>query len=227
MSPYDLQKAHVCEDCNRGWMSDLQKQAKPILVSLVTGEWPDLNNEQCRILARWCAMVSINLAKHLNIGIFEPSQLRALKWGEMPEGFHISAMRVRSPDGMMAGYFHQNPVEVPAGFIKPMTELISTLFCIEQTAFLVTNIAGPDTILNDIQKYNAGLGRFPREIYPTNSPASPSKNVWLTSQSLRACDIMWAHKPNIPAIYYGANPQYRIRRPSSKFEAIDAPIKAN
>lgn len=214
ISPYDLQKAHVCEACNGGWMSELQNQAKPILVSLVTGEWPDLTDEQCHILARWCAMVSINIAKHLNIGIFEQFQLRALKSGEIPQGFHISAMRVNSPDKAIAGYFHQHAGEVPYGVTKSTTSIVATLFCIEETAFLVNHIPYATYILDQIQKYVPGVGRFPREIYPTNSTASLTKNVWLTPESLRTYHIEWALQPKIPVVFYGSKPFYRTARPS-------------
>ncbi|MDR9834991.1 hypothetical protein [Herbaspirillum huttiense] len=190
-------------------MSELQNEAKPILIRLVTGSWPDLKDDECRTIARWCAMVSLNIAKHLNIGIFTPFQLRALKYGEMPQGFHVSAIRVRSTEGLIAGYFHQHPVDTPFGGFEERIPLVSTLFCVEQTAFLVTQVGYPNIVLDMIQKYTGGLGRLPREIYPINSPASNTENEWLTPETLRAHDIEWAIQPMIPSTYYGIVPSYR------------------
>lgn len=211
VAPYDLQVPHVCEECNGGWMSTLQTEAKPILMRLVTGTWPDLTDEECRVIARWCVMVAINIGKHKNMGIFDPSRLRALKYGEMPEGYIVTAVRVACPDGRMAGYHHYNPMESPIGFIRDRTSIISTLFCIEQTAFMVTEHEGPRALYDVIKKHSGDLGRFPREIYPTNSPATESANIWLTNETLLAYDIAWAAKPGIPVIFYGSRPLYRIR----------------
>jgi hypothetical protein len=46
----------VCGDCNNGWMSRLQKRAKPIVLSLALGEQATLDKEAQRTLAAWSAM---------------------------------------------------------------------------------------------------------------------------------------------------------------------------
>ena len=42
--------------CNNGWMSDLQKLAKPILLPLIQGESFLLTPKQQKIVAAWCTM---------------------------------------------------------------------------------------------------------------------------------------------------------------------------
>jgi hypothetical protein len=46
----------VCGSCNNGWMSTLQKLAKPILLPLMSGETTILSKNQQEIIAAWCAM---------------------------------------------------------------------------------------------------------------------------------------------------------------------------
>lgn len=46
----------VCGRCNSGWMSTLQEEAKPILVPLVNGERPILDEHSQYILSRWATM---------------------------------------------------------------------------------------------------------------------------------------------------------------------------
>ena len=46
----------VCQTCNNGWMSVLQTEAKPILLSLIKGESRVLHRKALRTLAAWTAM---------------------------------------------------------------------------------------------------------------------------------------------------------------------------
>lgn len=46
----------VCEECNTGWMKDLQDAAKPIVVPMLTGERVVLNRRDQRTLASWISM---------------------------------------------------------------------------------------------------------------------------------------------------------------------------
>lgn len=48
----------VCASCNNGWMSNLQRAAKPILVPLIEGNWHLLAEASCEILAAWVAMTT-------------------------------------------------------------------------------------------------------------------------------------------------------------------------
>lgn len=43
----------VCSDCNNGWMSDLETQAKPLITKMSVGEPFLLTEDDCRILGTW------------------------------------------------------------------------------------------------------------------------------------------------------------------------------
>src|SRR5712691_7894058 len=45
----------VCKRCNNGWMSRLEKKAKPILIPLIRGEKKTLDKESQKIVAAWIA----------------------------------------------------------------------------------------------------------------------------------------------------------------------------
>ena len=49
----------VCRECNNGWMSVLQNEAKPILVPLLKGEKTILHRKAQSILAAWIAMFTM------------------------------------------------------------------------------------------------------------------------------------------------------------------------
>jgi hypothetical protein len=51
----------VCKPCNEGWMSRLQSQAKPVVSSLIKGEWTTLNDVQQKLVASWMAMTTMVL----------------------------------------------------------------------------------------------------------------------------------------------------------------------
>lgn len=51
----------VCSTCNNKWMSQLQKQAKPLIGQLVRGEWPQMGPAERRLVAAWCTMFTLVL----------------------------------------------------------------------------------------------------------------------------------------------------------------------
>jgi hypothetical protein len=53
----------VCEDCNNGWMNDLEELARPILEPLIAGRPTVLNQNQQRSLAQWITM-KVMVAEH-------------------------------------------------------------------------------------------------------------------------------------------------------------------
>jgi len=53
----------VCRECNNGWMSVLQSEAKPILVPLLKGERIGLHKKAQATLAAWIAMFTM-VAEH-------------------------------------------------------------------------------------------------------------------------------------------------------------------
>ena len=46
----------VCEKCNSGWMSVLEEQAKPLVLSLIKGNFRAFSKDDQIVLSRWLAM---------------------------------------------------------------------------------------------------------------------------------------------------------------------------
>jgi hypothetical protein len=44
----------VCHDCNTGWMSNLENEARPLLLPLIRGEHTTLSGPQRILVATWC-----------------------------------------------------------------------------------------------------------------------------------------------------------------------------
>ena len=49
----DLVTNSVCEDCNNGWLHDLETEARPVLTRLVTGKTTDLSSAEQKTVAIW------------------------------------------------------------------------------------------------------------------------------------------------------------------------------
>ncbi|WP_217284458.1 hypothetical protein, partial [Herbaspirillum sp. B65] len=190
--PYDVQVPHICERCN-GWLGQYQEDAKLVITKIATGSWPELSDEECRILARWATMVSINIAKHVHLGFFTEKQLRQLMKGDVPEGFQVSIARIAPTGGRLSGAHLQHPVELMnMSFDDHPVALELTFFCIEEVAFLVTHIAANDSLLKSAQKYNRGIGVLPRIIHPINTASTNTANQWVTKSSLQNWGLEWA-----------------------------------
>ena len=43
----------VCDDCNHGWLSQLERAAKPVLTPLILGQPTELSTEDQRLTAVW------------------------------------------------------------------------------------------------------------------------------------------------------------------------------
>ncbi len=46
----------VCSDCNSGWMSRLQMNSKPMLISLLQDDWTEINSYELNSLSAWVSM---------------------------------------------------------------------------------------------------------------------------------------------------------------------------
>ena len=59
---YDAFKLNrICEDCNNGWMSDLEQRAKPVIVDLMSGntKLEALDANEREVLARWAGKLPL------------------------------------------------------------------------------------------------------------------------------------------------------------------------
>jgi hypothetical protein len=57
--PLTQQLYVVCKRCNNGWMSELQTEAKQILISLIMGDWPILDKQAQATIASWVTMFTM------------------------------------------------------------------------------------------------------------------------------------------------------------------------
>jgi hypothetical protein len=55
----DAQVRIVCADCNSQWMSRIQQEAKPALISLFNGEQCTIDQTEQQQVATWCAMATM------------------------------------------------------------------------------------------------------------------------------------------------------------------------
>jgi hypothetical protein len=87
-----LQEGRICESCNSGWMSELENNAKPLLVPLMKGEvgLSSLSDSECLIVARWAAKTAIVLS-------------------------NCSSLRMPGPSGSLR-FLKENPLLLPPGF---------------------------------------------------------------------------------------------------------------
>jgi hypothetical protein len=74
-------EGRVCEDCNNGWMSDLEDKVKPLLIPLLNAQQSvhGLPSAERLILARWAAKTAymVNSSSNLDVAV-NPSHIRFL-----------------------------------------------------------------------------------------------------------------------------------------------------
>jgi hypothetical protein len=77
-----------CEECNTGWMSDLENQAKPILRPLVLGDDWEVDAENSETIARWTFMTACCAAAATgrDVSVIPRSQLLAFRDSD---GMHL------------------------------------------------------------------------------------------------------------------------------------------
>jgi hypothetical protein len=73
----------VCAKCNNEWMSDLQNQAKPLLVPLIRGKVPILTNEHHSILTTWAIMFTM-VIEFADVGTIATSQKERFDFAQSP-----------------------------------------------------------------------------------------------------------------------------------------------
>jgi hypothetical protein len=58
---FEVRLPHVCDDCNHGWLSDLENQSKPHVLPFILGNAPDPDKTDIRLVLRWCYFKAISL----------------------------------------------------------------------------------------------------------------------------------------------------------------------
>jgi hypothetical protein len=152
---YTIKVAHVCASCNNKWMSTLQTQAKPLVLTLARGGWPDLDGAERVTLARWATMIAINIEYFSRIVSSQQHQRTTLMSGGVPDGWRIAIGRMA--DDRNAGYHFARAFEAPIGIGEDRNlRFQSTLFCIEKVAFHCFSSLGNRTL--ELAQYCAPMG---------------------------------------------------------------------
>ena len=59
--PFEVKVRAVCEDCNSGWMSDLEQEAAPLLTPMIRGQDGELDSLAATVVATWAAKTMLIL----------------------------------------------------------------------------------------------------------------------------------------------------------------------
>ena len=82
-----------CAECNNGWLSRIQEQAKPYLIPLIRGERFALNPDGQRAVGTWCAMATMT-GEYLDrdadaIGVSQADRDHLMQTGTAPPHWKI------------------------------------------------------------------------------------------------------------------------------------------
>jgi len=182
-TPYDTVVLNVCVECNNGWMSKLQDNAKPLIKALADGSWPTFSDAERDLIARWSLMVSINLECHGRMLHTTQRQRTALKNGSVPPGSRVSIARMH--DSTCAGESFYRSVAVPIGIEQgEFLKIQSTYFCVERVAF--HTLTSLDDRILETGMMSAGVvaARLPRLIWPVQESSLETMHIRLRRDDL-------------------------------------------
>ncbi len=106
----NFRSPYVCENCNKGWMSNLEGKIKPILVPLIHGhkDLENLTKPEKLLIARWavkttCVIESVNFSKSSYIP-FDPKVIKTRQ--TLPPGWAVFAFTHKATNTL--GWFSNN-----------------------------------------------------------------------------------------------------------------------
>lgn len=99
----------VCETCNRGWMSKMEKRTKPLLIRLARGESVMLDFFLQHALATWSAKTAMvaEFSDASTVAIPQVDRTWMMQKIEPPSGWNIWITRCRAPM-WQPGYLHHS-----------------------------------------------------------------------------------------------------------------------
>lgn len=88
---------NVCNVCNNGWMSKLEKEVKPLVIQLIQGNINGINKEKQSLLSRWIMLVNIMIeyTDVTTMAIPKEDRIKIMN-GDEPEGWTIMIGRCES-----------------------------------------------------------------------------------------------------------------------------------
>ena len=107
----------VCEDCNGGWMSQLEREVIPFLGPMVRGEEVHLDVAAQVVLARWAAKVAVLLDEYERgaVVLAEGDMDTVFREGVAPSGFHVRLAYRAEDEPAPFDFYLSNHYAAPAG----------------------------------------------------------------------------------------------------------------
>lgn len=140
---FDMKVSNVCAECNNGWMSEVHTAAKPLVKRLADGGWQVHADNECLALARWVAMIAINLECQGRILKTPQYHRTALMQGAIPDGWQIGFGTVNQP--ARGSRFQPLAVPLDMGDSEPLY-MNNCCFFIERAVFHARSSFGDATL---------------------------------------------------------------------------------
>lgn len=108
----------VCKKCNNGWMSVLENEAKPILLSLMASKPHILDVPVLQLLSRWIAMkvMVVEFSKQNGAVSRREERRRFMQSQEIPENFRIWISQC-GQGGWESSFLRHAATLTPAGMV--------------------------------------------------------------------------------------------------------------
>ena len=170
----------VCKPCNSGWMSRLQRGARPHVARLVRGEAAHLDTTTQEIVAAWLAMTVISASRandsYGGWAIPQTHRKQLQETSVVPTGMQVwiaPCTHDDRPAGMVARGVRYRlirldhvPVVTPAGLMLPHRAAYAVALSIGNLAALVFGHTY-DAIWQPVIRYDGLLGMALKRILPS------------------------------------------------------------
>lgn len=164
---FDSKISNVCEECNNTWMSEIHSKAQPLIIDLAKRKRNRLTSSECFKIARWVAMVSLNLECQSRIIKTPHRQRTMLMNGEMPDGWEISCGYLEYPTRSSNFEVKNSPVKME---LDNYIHLNVAIICIENVIFKSKSTLAQQ-VFDTIFKYMGHTDNYSdlTPIWPINS----------------------------------------------------------
>ncbi len=192
----NFKSPYVCDDCNGGWMSNLEGKIKPILLPLIHGqkELKDLTKQEKNLIAIWsikttCVIESVNFSKTSYIS-FDPKILKDRQ--TLPPGWAVFAFTHNATNTL--GWFSNNVWYIEGNLTH---ELRTKCDGFKKTIFQLKNLILATIFIGDerLKLKTVNSVHFPIDINLNlewiSQPASPSFTSYRNVVENSSDDLMF------------------------------------
>jgi hypothetical protein len=184
----------VCENCNNGWMGDLQRNAKPLISDMVHGKWPILDCASRLHVARWAIMFTMvyEFADPETMAL-TPNERLDFKKSLIPrDGWIVAAGNYVGCNHGAAWHRGGSFLEVldPNHVAAENNNAQTTIFAIGRVVFFTLRY--PPRLRIDCAEFTSSVGLFP--VWPLNAHALPGRTFKVSDEDV----------PNIQYAFWNA-----------------------